>query len=470
MLSAFAPPAGPVLPPAPPAALSAVLDAGYLPCLERTLRTCFRSCAKTSELLAACGELIAGWMSTSWPLRLAYGHEREATAFLKTAAKVAGRLVRGMQDSWYRDADPLVVKLGAAWSGNILEGLWTIAEAVARAAAAGEGGPGEDGVQSVYPSGPGDGGARYDEGSLRTSTIASGAGGSSSSSSSNGSSIDGTARGGAAPPLTSAASPSGDCPPLAAAAPDRLSPAQRLLRLLSFGLPLWLNVYLELPTHTGCWQDMQLSQLEPMLRALSYGLHLRLLALQRGDARAAERWRKVLSSGAGVQGLLTGCRGVLEREGAVGSGAAGDEEGQEYGKEDDRDVSLGEKLLGKVEYMEGMLGALGLGVRQGECTDQEAKLAEWEEGWEEDWPLLRLLLTPCDAGGILRCCSNPRCAELAGDSEAGVVLRRCGGACGGAAAYCCTACQRAHWAAGHREECTGRRRAGERPGAVGGGG
>ncbi len=43
---------------------------------------------------------------------------------------------------------------------------------------------------------------------------------------------------------------------------------------------------------------------------------------------------------------------------------------------------------------------------------------------------LGLLFPPCSAGNVLACCSNPRCAELAGNSEAGVVLSRCGGACG----------------------------------------
>ncbi len=67
--------------------------------------------------------------------------------------------------------------------------------------------------------------------------------------------------------------------------------------------------------------------------------------------------------------------------------------------------------------------------------------------------LAALLLAPCYGGRVLAVCSNPRCGSFEGGSEAGRPLKRCGGRCGGAVAYCCAGCQRAHWAAGHREEC-----------------
>ncbi len=76
---------------------------------------------------------------------------------------------------------------------------------------------------------------------------------------------------------------------------------------------------------------------------------------------------------------------------------------------------------------------------------------------EEDVALSALLLPPCDVGEVLPVCSNPRCMAFEGASEAGRGLKRCGGRCGGGMAYCCAACQEAHWGAGHREECEGQR-------------
>jgi hypothetical protein len=68
------------------------------------------------------------------------------------------------------------------------------------------------------------------------------------------------------------------------------------------------------------------------------------------------------------------------------------------------------------------------------------------------WPDLALP-RPDEALAALRSCSNPLCGELGGDSEAG--LPRC--ACGrcGAVSYCSTACQRRHWALGHKQQCAG---------------
>ncbi|KAG2486377.1 hypothetical protein HYH03_014957 [Edaphochlamys debaryana] len=51
----------------------------------------------------------------------------------------------------------------------------------------------------------------------------------------------------------------------------------------------------------------------------------------------------------------------------------------------------------------------------------------------------------------LPACSNPACANLAGDSEAGLRLQQCGRC--GRASYCCRECQTAHWRSGHKEAC-----------------
>ncbi len=50
-----------------------------------------------------------------------------------------------------------------------------------------------------------------------------------------------------------------------------------------------------------------------------------------------------------------------------------------------------------------------------------------------------------------RVCGNPECVNFEGDAEGELKFRRCGGC--GAVRYCGADCQRAHWRAGHREEC-----------------
>ncbi|KAG2488817.1 hypothetical protein HYH03_012616 [Edaphochlamys debaryana] len=53
----------------------------------------------------------------------------------------------------------------------------------------------------------------------------------------------------------------------------------------------------------------------------------------------------------------------------------------------------------------------------------------------------------------LKACAYPACANLAGDSEAGLRLQQ-RGRCG-RVSYCCRECQMAHWRAGHKEFCAG---------------
>ncbi len=64
---------------------------------------------------------------------------------------------------------------------------------------------------------------------------------------------------------------------------------------------------------------------------------------------------------------------------------------------------------------------------------------------------LEALVLELDQPSPLRRCSWWRCANLAGDSEAGLPLQACA-RCGGAW-YCGRACQVAHWRAGHKAEC-----------------
>jgi hypothetical protein len=63
------------------------------------------------------------------------------------------------------------------------------------------------------------------------------------------------------------------------------------------------------------------------------------------------------------------------------------------------------------------------------------------------------LPTPEEALAALRSCGNPLCSELGGDSEAGLPRRACGRC--GAVSYCSPACQRQHWALGHKGQCVG---------------
>ncbi|KAG2498201.1 hypothetical protein HYH03_003954 [Edaphochlamys debaryana] len=70
--------------------------------------------------------------------------------------------------------------------------------------------------------------------------------------------------------------------------------------------------------------------------------------------------------------------------------------------------------------------------------------------------LARQLVPPAEARrrlGLPPACSHPACANLAGDSEAGLRLRQCGRC--GQAGYCCRECQTAHWRGGHRQACGG---------------
>lgn len=72
------------------------------------------------------------------------------------------------------------------------------------------------------------------------------------------------------------------------------APAQRTLRLLCVCVPLWLplwvqaaEVYAHGLVQSGIWH----MQMEKALELMGFGLDSTLLALQRGDTRAAESWK-----------------------------------------------------------------------------------------------------------------------------------------------------------------------------------
>ncbi len=380
------------LPAAPPASLSAALDAGYLLCLERTLRCGLRCGASMGSLVGFPVDDTYTRDCTRWPLLLAYGGEREAAALLATAAKVARRMCGS---STATGAGAELQQSATAWLQDMVFQVLTAGEVLAK---------------WDWPQGS----ANQPQAAAGRAAPSPGTGSSSGSS--------------------MAACSSNPSTPSSAEASRLSPPEQQLLRLLSYGVQLWLPLYLDLPAMSDC-RDLDsrtvCNRIGGVLDLMACGMQSCQLASNRGSSRAADSWRQLLRRGQGLQAVLQRCREQLQAEVAVRQGgAAGDE------------VQHGEQLLRKIGQMEHLWCVIGVGAEQEEM-----------EGLGEACPLLWLLDTPCDAGGILRCCSNPRCVEVAGDSEAGVVLKHCGGACGGVVAYCCAVCQRAHWAAGHREEC-----------------
>ncbi len=105
--------AGFSLPPALSAALTAALDAGYLPCLERTLRCGLRSFPAVAEFALVFDRFFSTDMdgrftgpcasSDAWFLMLPYGKEREAAAWLATTAKMVRRVLVTANSSRLQD-------------------------------------------------------------------------------------------------------------------------------------------------------------------------------------------------------------------------------------------------------------------------------------------------------------------------------------------------------------------------------
>ncbi len=472
-----------------------------------------------------CGDLFGGNADTSWPLLLAFSDEREAAAFLATAAKVARRAcperaragkdrkacaavmgwLEGISLNLWRAADHVALRVAVELgfrneepSAPVQERGMETEASVGTGGGGNGGGSGDDGGAGGGPiraSGSGGGendGSTNDHGSsggsgsigdgrcvygraedsangagacggesdvrssARTSGVSCSDGGDSARGSGNegcGDRLggDGSSRSGGGCTDSGTWGGGGNLTACATAATTHTAgslspPEKQLMRLLSFALRLWLPLWLDLASTmisdgrlTRSWRGW----VHRAFELLDFVQHMCADAFEKKDLHKAESWRSIVGrSGDEVEGMLEGCRRLLEREQA----AAGVLPLRE------RSTRVREELYMKIEEVREAAMVLGADL-------QEAMVArgQVEGGWKGPWPLvgLELLAPPCDARQVLPCCSNPRCAELAGDSEAGVVLRRCGGACGGAAAYCCAACQRAHWAAGHREECVG---------------
>ncbi|KAG2486780.1 hypothetical protein HYH03_014579 [Edaphochlamys debaryana] len=92
------------------------------------------------------------------------------------------------------------------------------------------------------------------------------------------------------------------------------------------------------------------------------------------------------------------------------------------------------------------------------CVSAWVRTPDPSMGAAVEWPRARfyhaatsLLASPAEAGQVLLRCAYPDCTHLAGPSEAAVKRQRCGGCM--RARYCSQACQAAHWAASHAQEC-----------------
>ncbi len=433
--------AGPALPSAPPGVLSAALDAGYLPCLERMLRCGLRSFSTVGDLALVLGMYfgvdIEGPSASShaWSLMLPYGREREAAAWLATTAKMVRRVLVAADPGRCEDVSASMTV--TQWVCYFVRSfLWEAAEGAATGLGQQQPAGGRIGASPSHLSPAASGAENYrssEDGGTASGSSGSGSIGSGGAGSSGGE--------GCAPSPGGSSCLTDDPSPL---------PTQQRLRLLSFALPLWLPLFTDMPalcSRISVAHEVWVASVGNAVPLLGLGFGALALASQRGDTRAAESWRAMLLGGQDLPSLLASWRERLERKGAGR---------KPQGSQAEVGLLAGiRELEMQVRAMDSDSSTLRAPVMLGVGTVA--------------WPLVGLLAPPCEARQVLACCSNPRCAELAGDSEAGVVLRRCGGACGGAAAYCCAACQRAHWAAGHREECTGKRRGGGRAGAAGSG-
>lgn len=104
---------------------------------------------------------------------------------------------------------------------------------------------------------------------------------------------------------------------------------QQLLRLLSFAMPYcWLPLFVDLPAlsdRLAYRDETWRSQVNDAVTMLELALRALLLAMQRGDMRAAESWRAVLKGMPHVVGLLSSWRGRLERDGLAGHSGDGNQ-------------------------------------------------------------------------------------------------------------------------------------------------
>ncbi len=173
--------------------------------------------------------------------------------------------------------------------------------------------------------------------------------------------------------------------------------------------------------------------------------------LVEGLARAAAREQRVAKDeGGGVgMGPLGGNTGVGDGGGVSGGSRVGDEAFRRAARALAAEwtrLKIGAGAL--PPSLRAQRGKGQLGGRQLEQEDASGGAGGGVGGRREVGGREGVLEVEVEAP---RVCGNPECVNFEGDAEGALKFRRCGGC--GAVRYCGADCQRAHWRAGHREEC-----------------
>ncbi|KAG2488527.1 hypothetical protein HYH03_012847 [Edaphochlamys debaryana] len=409
------------LPPSPPPALAAALEGGVLPCLERLFRRAASDPGGREEATIVAFLDHIRHASFSWLLGpLAYGDVRQAAALVRTISKALERVgslglegLEGMQMLSCNAAEFL--KHGRQWLGRLAE---------RRRACSGVGGSSGSAGGS---SGCGGGALTAPERQLVGMLAAAVA-----------SWLPALLR----PTLSRSSTP---------AAVQMIIVMWIPVLMGSTGAEAAAGTELaETGTGGGAWRRFAVSDLDGV-----HGLDTALYVRDEPGIEGYDNGRGPNLTLEGCLALATACPDLVYvwdspswppqdvRALAPKLRAAG------HPKEAGAAEALAAQL---VRWTRGA-GARGAGRGSGGRALSPA-LASYLREWSPRLEAAAALLPPSPAAALqaLGGCSNPACANLEGDSEAGLVLRACAG-CGGAASYCRRECQVAHWRAGHKEAC-----------------
>ncbi|KXZ47160.1 hypothetical protein GPECTOR_37g166 [Gonium pectorale] len=400
------------LPPSPPRPLAAALSGGLLPCLEYLLRSAGRDPAGGSWHAVAVRELAA-WLEAQLAPLLAYGDEREAAALVATLGKLLRRAL----------ADPRVI--AGVWEPRA--NFWQAVISI---------------VSTLILNIGGDFDPSCDVAALKIGDPPFNLGG-------DGSGGGGSGRGGFAPETaTYLLYASLDWVPLLAACcgPQAARRQESASSEAAGGSDEgdgsggdggdggWRALLLEkaaVGAVLGAAQE----------RFPGHCLAAKLVARCSGHLAALRS--AGMEAAAPSESSEAGGR---ESGGGGGSGAAGPSSGA-------RRPSLAAEAEAGGHSVGEEAEDVG-GDNKGGSGGAAARVPEPAV----DPVLLRLasaMPPPAAACRLLCTCANPGCANLEGDSEAGLRLTPCAGC--GEAAYCCRDCWTAHWRAGHRAACARRR-------------
>ncbi|KAG2493408.1 hypothetical protein HYH03_008534 [Edaphochlamys debaryana] len=432
------------LPAEPPPPVAAALAGGTLPFLERLLRRAGgapRGLEAALALRVAAGTRRGTWRHAS--VLLAYGEALQAAALVATTTKllrrtdartllakglaaetggvglaVATEMIAACGDSWSSDipSPPALGRLAVVLSLALPEWLTELSRLVRQAVALDEAAWQEEQRRERGP-GVGSGVGATDLGALYSivppllgdySLLSSTAGGGSAAASCSGGGVadggGGTADGGRGGVLW---------PPPELVLAEVVGAALGLLQRRRPDPHAWPHVY-----WSTCLGALHIAETQPEeVRAL-------------GVSGSAFAWRPEA-----VRAVAAACR--------IENDPAG-----EPSWEDEAEA---------LEAVARQLEAWADG-EDGDGLIVQGALMEWPRLILYDrlaYAVGGLLVPPAEARRRLGlpACSNPACANLAGDSEAGRQLQQCGRC--GRASYCCRECQTAHWRSGHKEACGG---------------